>query len=255
MANEVYSSVEFYGNRGVMDQVEKWSLALASYNATEDDPNCSGAIREVFYPDNEEDLDYGSESVFADSFDQYSFSFQSEWNIPDELIKHIAGKLSEIDKNVVVKVTASNGAQQWTAFAATNEDGETFFFSSLEVDEHDEDGDLLDGLEDAVVTEQYDAIQDLVDSVQNVAWTLQEHFKPALLVKRLRNDDNDESDNSRVAVVWATCRCGSGREYLLCCGSDSLTDYQDDRIDQIMREENLSIADAFNVLMERKGYA
>ena len=109
MANNCYNTIEIFGNTAVVAQVHEWKKLLDSYSPTKEDPYCARAIKEVFYPNTPIDQwpEYGSKWVYQDkeSIDSpdNGFGLRSAWSSPDELEKHLACLLFEVDKNVIVR--------------------------------------------------------------------------------------------------------------------------------------------------------
>jgi hypothetical protein len=186
MANTCWNLFSFYGNEKVVEQVKKWQKGLDSVQPTEDDKNCMGAIQAVFYPDTkeDEDIDYGSKWVHQDnksfSPNEYQLGFQSAWDSPDELQKHLTLLLFNLDKNVLVEnsYNIEDGSMGFV-YTAINSDGNVFIeiaHADLNLDDFDDREDADDDQQERLNEWQEDTVVDLITKVPNIEGTVKTHM-------------------------------------------------------------------------------
>jgi hypothetical protein len=182
MANTCWNLFSFYGNEKVVEQVKQWQKGLDSAQPTEDDKNCMGAIRTVFYPDSKPDdeLDYGSKWVHQDneafSPEENQLGFQSAWSSPDELQKHLTLLLYKLDPNILVEnsYNIEDGSMGFT-YTAVNSSGEVCIHTAhadCDYDDFDETEDAENAQQETLNEWQIDAVMDLISDVPNIEITV-----------------------------------------------------------------------------------
>jgi hypothetical protein len=178
MANTCWNLFSFYGNEKVVEQVKQWQKGLDSAKPTEDDKNCMGAIRTVFYPDSKPDdeLDYGSKWVHQDneafSPEENQLSFQSAWSSPDELQKHLTLLMHKLDKTVFVEnsYNIEDGGMGFV-YTAIDSDGNICIeiaHADLNLDDFDDREDADADQQERLNEWQEDTVIDLITKVPNI---------------------------------------------------------------------------------------
>jgi len=182
MANTCWNLFSFYGNEKVVEQVKQWQKGLDSAQPTEDDKNCMGATRTVFYPDSkpDEELDYGSKWVHQDneafSPEENQLGFQSAWSSPDELQKHLTLLLYKLDPNILVEnsYNIEDGSMGFT-YTAVNSSGEVCIHTAhadCDYDDFNETEDAENAQQETLNEWQIDAVMDLISDVPNIEITV-----------------------------------------------------------------------------------
>jgi hypothetical protein len=178
MANTCWNLFSFYGNEKVVEQVKQWQKGLDSAKPTEDDKNCMGAIRTVFYPDSKPDdeWDYGSKWVHQDneafSPEENQLSFQSAWSSPDELQKHLTLLMHKLDKTVFVENSSNieDGGMGFV-YTAIDSDGNICIeiaHADLNLDDFDDREDADADQQERLNEWQEDTVIDLITKVPNI---------------------------------------------------------------------------------------
>ena len=178
MANTCWNLFSFYGNEKVVEQVKQWQKGLDSVQPTEDDKNCMGAIRTVFYPDSKPDdeLDYGSKWVHQDneafSPEENQLGFQSAWSSPDELQKHLTLLMHKLDKTVLVEnsYNIEDGGMGFV-YTAIDSDGNICIeiaHADLNLDDFDDREDADADQQERLNEWQEDTVIDLITKVPNI---------------------------------------------------------------------------------------
>jgi len=178
MANTCWNLFSFYGNEKVVEQVKQWQKGLDSVQPTEDDKNCMGAIRTVFYPDSKPDdeWDYGSKWVHqnneAFSPEENQLGFQSAWSSPDELQKHLTLLMHKLDKTVFVEnsYNIEDGGMGFV-YTAIDSDGNICIeiaHADLNLDDFDDREDADADQQERLNEWQEDTVIDLITKVPNI---------------------------------------------------------------------------------------
>jgi hypothetical protein len=178
MANTCWNLFSFYGNEKVVEQVKQWQKGLDSVQPTEDDKNCMGAIRTVFYPDSKPDdeLDYGSKWVHQDneafSPEENQLGFQSAWSSPDELQKYLTLLMHKLDRSVLVEnsYNIEDGSMGFV-YTAIDSDGNICIeiaHADLNLDDFDDREDADADQQERLNEWQEDTVIDLITKVPNI---------------------------------------------------------------------------------------
>jgi hypothetical protein len=186
MANTCWNLFSFYGNEKVVEQVKQWQKSLDSVQPTEDDKNCMGAIRTVFYPDSKPDdeLDYGSKWVHQDneafSPEENQLGFQSAWSSPDELQKHLTLLMHKLDKTVLVENSYNiEDGDMGFVYTAIDSDGNICIeiaHADLNLDDFDDREDADADQQERLNEWQEDTVIDLITKVPNIELNVKKYM-------------------------------------------------------------------------------
>jgi hypothetical protein len=185
MANNCYNTYTFLGNAKVLKQAKEWKLALDKVVATPDDPECMRAIREVFYPnDDDDEIDIGSSWAHQDDDSigsgEGQLGFISAWSPPNELHKRMACLLYALDKHVVIQNNFHvEDGSMGVSYASPHDAKNAYLQEAMvEVDEDDFE-DIEEAEEDAqerLAEMELEILDFFMDDMQGTSKVIKKHM-------------------------------------------------------------------------------
>ncbi|NDE54127.1 MAG: hypothetical protein EB069_05965 [Actinobacteria bacterium] len=139
MANNCWSQFSFFGNKKVIDQIEKWDRELTEFTSTAEGSECQSAVVRVFYAGLGDEPDLGSKwvSPLPDIADPGEIGFLSAWTPPRMLQDRVTALLFSLDSKVVVKNHYHTEAGEFGIRYTTAYDPENIYSQEAVVSEID----------------------------------------------------------------------------------------------------------------------